>query len=43
MRKSAIKTTITASAIQRTVTSRNIIQDKGNINKFWEGNRLFCC
>jgi len=29
--------------IQRTVTSRNVTQDNGNIHKFWKGSRWFCC
>ena len=39
MRKSAKKQ---QSQIQRTVTSRNVTQDNGNMNNFWKGSRWFC-
>jgi len=42
MRKSAKKQQSQIQTIQRTVTSRNVTQDNGNINNFWKGNRCFC-
>jgi len=42
MRKSAQKQQSQIQTIQRTVTSRNVTQDNGNINNFWKGNRWFC-
>ena len=42
MKKSANKQS-QAETIQRTITSRNVIQDNGDINNFWKGNHWFCC
>jgi len=42
MRKSAKKQQSQIQTIQRTVASRNVTQDNGNINNFWKGNRWFC-
>jgi len=42
MRKSAKKQQSQLQTLQRTVTSRNVTQDNGNINKFWDGSRWFC-
>jgi len=41
MRKSAKKQQSQVQTIQITVTSRNVTQDNGNINKFWKGGRWF--
>jgi len=41
MRKSAKKQQSQIQTIQRTVTSRNVTQDNGNINNFWKGSRWF--
>jgi len=40
--KSAKKHQSQFQTIQRTVTSRNVIQDNANINNFWKGSRWFC-
>jgi len=42
MKKSVKKQQEQVQTIQRTIASRNAIQDKGNINKFWKGSRWFC-
>jgi len=41
MRKSAKKQQSQVQTIQRTVTSRNVTQDNGNINKSGKGGRWF--
>jgi len=42
MRKSAKKHQSQVQTIQRKITSRNVAQNNGNINKFWKGSRWFC-
>jgi len=42
MRKSANEQQPQVQTIQRAVTSRNVTQINGNINKFWKGSRWFC-
>ena len=41
MRKLAKKQQSQVQMIQRTVTSRNVILNNGNIKKFWEGSCWF--
>jgi len=38
MRKSAKKQQSQVQTFPKTVTSRNVAQDNGNINKFWKGS-----
>jgi len=42
MKKSAKKQQSQVQTIQRTITSRNVIQSNGGINKFWKGSRWLC-
>jgi len=42
VRKLCSKKQSQAQTIQRTVASRNVIQNNGNIDKFWKGSRWFC-
>jgi len=42
MRKSAKKQQSQVQTIQRTVSSRNVTQDNGNINNFWKDCCWFC-
>ena len=41
MWKSAKKQQSQVQMIQRTVTSRNVTQDNGNMNNVWKGNGWF--
>jgi len=42
MSRSAKKQQLQVQTIQRIVTSRNVIQDNGNISNFWNNSPWFC-